>query len=375
MVVYGDPGNASDTGTDGAVQRARMALQRAEADDTTTTTQLETLRRTLADAQEADTAARAEYDAISQGPIYQAGAAEWMAKAAVTQSIADYNSAVTKANDSQSVLDAMDYQDYVPLGNTELIRNVVLNVNGMDIVNLAELRQYANANGDMVAQANSSGVYDTSESNFDAAGNLVVPNRLNSGELEAITRTTGVDNARRDLENHNFALAALKKLQADNLNTLLQPVIDEAVRRAQAEADYYSRQFRNALADDTNQNRVAVDNPSTPEDESAPFSIASRNADYVRASNSRVTAEEDLRGAVAAREAATRHVDRSVPPSGIVLRAVGRQASGAAVTRRRGGVGCHQALNGTDRRRRGRGGGLRRGAGRAGRLPGPGGRS
>ena len=307
-VVYGDPDNTADTGTAGAVQRARTALEHAEADDTTTATRLETLRESLADAQEADAAARAEYNAISRGPIYQAAAAEWMAKSAVTQSVADYNSAVTKTNEAQRVLDAMNYAGYVPLGNPELIRDIVAIVDDTGTVNLGALRQYTNAIGNQVAQANSSGVYDTSQSNFDAAGKLVVPNRLNNGELVAITQTTGVDDARTNKERYNVALAALKKLQGDNQNTLLQPLIDEAVRRAQAEADYYNQQLRNALADNTNQNSSTVDNLSTPLDESAPYSIASRNADHVRASNGRVTAETVLRDAVAAREAATQNV-------------------------------------------------------------------
>ena len=279
MVVYGDPDNTASTGTAGALERARTALERAEADDTTTSFRLETLRTALAGAQDADTRARAEYDAIAQGPIYQAAAAEWMAKAAVKQSVADYNSAVVEATNAQSVLDAMNYAGYVPLGNSELIGSVVVIFDGMATVNYAALGQYANSRGDRVAEANSSGVWNTSQSNFDAAGNLVVPNRLSNGELETITRSAAVAEARRNADEHNIALAALTELQQDNLNIVLQPIIDESVRRAQAEADYYNRQFQDTLADDTNQNRVTVDNLSTPENEAAPFSIASRNAD------------------------------------------------------------------------------------------------
>ena len=213
-----------------------------------------------------------------------------------------------EATSAQSVLDTMNYANYVPLGNTELIGSVVVVFDGMATVNYAALGQYANSRGDRVAEANSSGVWNTSQSNFDVAGNLVVPNRLSNGELEAITRTTAVAEARRNADNHNIALAALKALQEDNLNIVLQPIIEESVRRAQAEADYYNRQLQTTLADNTNQNRVTVDNLSTPENEAAPYSIASRNADHVRASNDRITAETDLRGAVAAREAATQNV-------------------------------------------------------------------
>ena len=308
MAVYGDPGNAASTGTAGTLERARTALENAEADDSTSETRLRVLRDALGDAQEADTEARAEFDAIAAGPIYQAGAAEWIAKSAVTNSVAAYNDAVRKANDAGRVLDSLDYDDFVPLGNSELVQTVVVIVNGMGIVNLGALRDYTNADGNQQASTDSNGVHDTSQSNFDAAGNLVVPNRRDGGGLVAVTATREVGDARDDAENRSIALAALKKLQAENLNTLLQPVIDEAVRRARLEADYYDRQVRNALADDTNQNSVTVDNPGTSVDESAPYSIASRNRDFVRASNGRAEAEADLRVKAAAREAATQNV-------------------------------------------------------------------
>ena len=308
--VYGDPGNTASIGTAGALERARAALERAEANEATSSTVLASLRGTLADAQEKDTEARAEFDAIAQGPIYQAAAAEWMAKAAVTQSVANYNDAVVEANSAQSTLDTMRYGGYVPLGNPELIGNVVLVFNGMGTVNLAQLTQYINGNlnNPQVATVKDNGETDTTDSNFDQAGNLVVPMRLVNGDLQSITRSATVDEARRTRDNHNIAVAALKKLRDENRTTSLQLIFDDAVRRAQAEADYYEQQFQNSLADGTNQNPITVDNISTPEDESAPYSIASRNADFVSASNDRVTAESALRGAVAAREAATQNV-------------------------------------------------------------------
>ena len=310
MAVYGDPGELTSTGTGGAVERARIALATAEADETTSTTRLESLRRVLADAQERDSAARAAFNAIAQGPIYQAAAAEWMAKAAVTKSIADYNGAVLGAISAQSTLDVMNYSGYVPLGNAELIRSVVVILNGMGTVNLAQLRNYTNAdlNNAQVATVNEDGVTDTTDSNFDAAGNLVVPMRLDGDALQSINRTAGVDDARANRDNYKIAAETLKKLQEDNKNLLLKPIIDEASRRAQAEADYYEQQFQSALADTTNQNPFTVDNVSTPENEAAPYSIASRYADYLSASNARVATEADLRTKAAAREAATQNV-------------------------------------------------------------------
>ena len=334
MAVYGDPDNAADTGTAGALQRAREALERAEADDTTSAARLTVLRNAVTRAEEADTEARAPFNAVANGPIddaavnpiYSAALAEWMAKSAVTQAIADYNTAVTSANTARNAVDALSYGGYAPLGNDALVDDVVVNLSSTPTVNLARLREYVNAQGDRVATTDSDGVYDTSDSNFDTAGNLVAPNQLVDGELEAVTQSTQVQNARTARENRRIALLALKTLQTENKNTLLQPSIDEGVRRAQAEFDYYDQQLSNALADDTNQNPVTTDNPNTPENEAAPYSIASRHAEYLTASNSRVTAEATLRRTAAEREAATQNVvDRFGDPASFYQQLIARR--------------------------------------------------
>ena len=389
MVVYGDPGNAADTGTAGTLQQARMALERAEADDATSASRLRTLRAALATAEEADAAARAGFNAITTGsiddatanPIYAAAVAEWMAKSAMTQTVANYNSAVGRAYEAQRVVDAMNYEGYVPLGNSELIGTVIVTVNGVATVNLRELLQYANREGDMVAQADEDGVYDTSDSNFDAAGNLVVPNRLNNGELESISQTRGVDEARTNSNDHKSALTTLKNFQADNKNALLQPAVDEAVRRAQAEADYYDQQLENALADDTNRNTVTVDNPATPVNEAAPFSIASRHAEHVSASNVQVAAEADLREAVADREAATQNViDQFHNADSFYAQLVARREALQSLADKAvsdasadGATPSMELTDAAAAAASSRGPG--RGAGRAGYLPGTGGRS
>ena len=310
MAVYGDPDSLTSSGTAGSVARAREALARAEADETTSTAVIASLRRTLASAQERDTEARAEFNAIAQGPIYQAAAAEWMAKAAVTQSVSDYNDAVLEVNSAQTTLDTMNYSGYVPLGSSELIGTVVFVFDGMGTVNLSQLRQYIN--GDLsnpqAATVDDDGVTDTSQSNFDQAGNLVVPMRLVDGELQAVSVPVQVAQARANRDNHQIALAALKKLRDENQTTSLQSVFDDAVTRAQAEADHYEQQFQLTLADTTNRNPLTIDLPSTPENEAAPYSIASRHADYLTADNARLTAEATLRSAAATREAATQNV-------------------------------------------------------------------
>ena len=336
MAAYGDPDNAAETGTAGALAQARATLERAEADETTSAFRLSSLRAALTRAQEAHTAARAEFNAIASGeiddatvnPVYAAAVAEWMAKTAVTQAIGDYNAAVLNTNRFQNSVDALSYAGYVPLGNSELIGNVIVDVGGVPTVNLARLRVYANAHGNSVATANADGVYNTSSSNFDAAGNLVAPNRLTDGELEAVTQSTAVARVRSNLDDRKAALAVLKQLQADNLNALLQPEIDEGVRRAQLEVDHYQMQLQNALADTTNQNPVSTDNPNTPVNEAAPFSIASRHADNVTASNSRVTAEAVLRAAVADRETATQNViDQFSSPGAFYQQLVSRRTA------------------------------------------------
>ena len=326
VAVYGDPGDAADTGTAGAVRRARTALANAEADENSSATLLRIRRDALEDAQEADAAARAEFDALAAGPIYASGVAEWIAQSAVTNAIEDYNGAVQETSDAGTVLNAMEYADYVPLGNSELVQTVVVITNGTGIVNISALRNYTNADGDQEATTNSNGVHETSLSNFDRAGNLVVPNRRDGDELVAATRSTKIGAARDNVDDHRIALEELKEFQAENVNLLMKPIIDEAVRRAQAEADYYDLQLQEALADGTNQNPVTVDNLSTPEDESAPYSIASRNRDLLRASNARVTAETALRQAVAAREAATQNViDQFQNPASFYAQLVARR--------------------------------------------------
>ena len=309
-IVYGDPDNVHSTGTAGAVARARAALAAAEGEETTSPALLESLRRTLASAIERDDDARAEFDAIAQGPIYRAAAAEWMAKAAVTRSIEDYNAAVTETLSVQASLDALNYTDYVPLGNRDLVQSVVLIFDGMGTVNHAQLQQYVNGdlNNPQVATVDGDGVTDTSDSNFDAASNLVVPTRLVDGALQPVTSAASVDAVRTNRDNYRIAADALNTLKEENQNLFFQTIIDEAARRAEAEAEHYERQYRNALADTTNRNPLTVDLPSTPENEAAPYSIASRHAEYLNASNKRMAAEADLRDKAAKREAATRNV-------------------------------------------------------------------
>ena len=173
MGVYGDTGTAE--------RRDRCAgkhsLLRIRTMQTTKDLQ-DGLTEALAD----DTKARSALNAIAGGPIYQAGIAEWMAKGAVERSVTDYNKAVGNASDASDALDLLQYDDYVPapammswsLSPTESLRLPT----GVGSVDPEQLRQYTNANGDMVADVEENGMTDVSESNFDKTGKLVVPTAL-----------------------------------------------------------------------------------------------------------------------------------------------------------------------------------------------------
>ncbi|WP_428099686.1 YadA-like family protein [Candidatus Rariloculus sp.] len=337
--VYGPPGAATPGGSMAVVTAARKALTDAQAVPNNEGG-IKVAQDALDDALETHTANVNAYNSASQGPIYQAGVDEWMAKAAVSKTINDYNKAVTKIvgdpeevadNGSKGALDTLSYADYVPLGNDELIgdtpvTNPVTITDGMAAVNLEALRQYTNALGDMEATPGRPDpgnpgnflVADTSESNFDKAGNLVTPQMLVDHDddgttptvLRPLTVSTEIGTAngiRAKVENTNLALGALKKLQGENSNALLQPLIDEAVRRAQAEADHYNSQWAQTLADSTDK-RTDDQKILTGDDAVEPFSIASRYAAYRADLNARVVAEADLRVAVANREAATANV-------------------------------------------------------------------
>ena len=326
--VYGAPGVATDTGTAGVLTAAQKALtDQIAAGNTTGLTAFENAVTT---AQENHNKARAAFNDAAGGPIYQAGVAEWMAKSVVTKAIVDYDAAVVKSVAARTGLDELDYANYVPLGVDDLIDTVFTFPGGMisDPV-LTELTDYANAdlNDPHVAivgvddpnteDIDETGVTTTVNSNFDAAGRLVVPMSLQDHDDDTETPNVlaptkedqvaerMVSDVRQVRTQTRQAAAALTKLAADNLNPALQTIYDEAARRAQAEADYYDGVYTAMLGDTTNQNDVTEDVSETVVDESAPFSIASRNSAFQTQDNTRFIAEQTLRGAVKAREDAT----------------------------------------------------------------------
>ena len=363
--VYGAPGVARGDRTDaqkGTAQKLAEA-QKALSDQIkagVTGTGLTSFQNAVNAAQTAHDKARAAFTDIAGGPINQAGVAEWMAKAAVSQSIADYNAQVTKTNMAKETLDGSAFSMYIPLGNTELITTVVTGLDtGMGMAVLSELTQYIN--GDLSMAADNTGTQGmagtgdgsgsdsdnlapmgsvTTGSNFDAAGKLIIPMEDNTATTDNaldIRPTVVADGSanllsaiRTRVEQTNAAAAVLKKLRDDNVNPVNQATFNEAYRRAQAEADYYNEQWTKVLADTSTDFRTATqklrfvddngdgDNTDDPTETTPntayvanPITIASRNAAYTTESNKRFTQEQNLRSAVAAREMATAAVQRA----------------------------------------------------------------
>ena len=360
--VYGDPGLATSTGTAGVLETAQKALDAAIARGSTSLT---SLQNAVTRAQEAHDKVEATFRDAAGGPIYEAAVAEWMAKSLVTQSIGAYNEAVdevivAKTGDPAVTLanyvyglDNLNYADYVPLENTKLIEgggtaatNGVFTFDTEDEIdgeiNFAALERYANADlsnplvatvdedDDTTDNINEAGRTNTTASNFDAAGNLIVPMNLFDedgqqmdvdGVLGPVKSAAIVSAVRSRRDQTRAAAEALAELAADTRTATggespVQRTYDEAARRAQVEADYYDSVYNAMLGDTTNLNTggsdddgPVADDPDTEDlDESAPYSIASRYAAFQTADNVRFIAEQTLRGAVADREAATANV-------------------------------------------------------------------
>ena len=168
---------------------------------------------------------------------------------------------------------------WVPLGNDELFGGtspVVTIADGMGTVNHDQLNQYTNAIlGADPAQAGTHGMAgmglgdgsgtgdtnaapvasDTDESNFDAAGRLIIPMEINTDTTDDLTdirplvsATNTVAAIRTLVDNSRIAAEALKKAR-DEHTGVNQRIYDEAYRRAQLEADYYAARWAEVLAD------------------------------------------------------------------------------------------------------------------------------
>ena len=328
---------------EGVVANAQTALNTARMAATSTnpnTTAINSAQAILDAANEELAKRQTALDAISDGPIYQAGIAEWRARGAVETAVAAWNMAVLGVTDATGMEGALDILDaatyggprhqnadsavltgYVALGTDPSGTDAgsvgnVLNADGT--VNIANMRTYADVAGD--------GTRTTD--NFNDDGSLAVPMRatLDPGDgnaMEVLPTAATIGTIRADREAANNAVAALEEAQAKNTNRNLDIAYEEAVRRARLEAAHLNAQWNAAITDavdlrtDAQKLRFVDDNgdgDNSPDDnETTPntayvdaFSLLSLNTDYQGALAKRDTAETALRMAVATREASTR---------------------------------------------------------------------
>ena len=288
---------------DAAVKTAQDALDALledETPDSGQTTQITAAREALAEAEGKQMTAHTELYATGAGPIYRLGIAEWRAKGMVESAVRAWNEAVTKVTEAGSAaqLGNLESQGYVALNDTTQIDGLV-DANGN--VNLANLRTYANAEGGNTSTQADDGTI-TGTSNFDAAGNLLIPmsdsdTTTDGVQLGPTMAAESYTDAKARLDSVTETVKALKELQSENQNALLQGVIDEGVRRAEEELKHYQAQFDALVADD------AILNPTDPEDDQ--YSLADRYSAYTSAVTARDNAGVELETAVQAREMAT----------------------------------------------------------------------
>ena len=117
----------------------------------------------------------------------------------------------------------------------------------------------------------------------------------------------------------------MEKLQTDNKNALLTPVITEAVRRAKVEQAHYQAQFAAMVADTTDINNDVNTDADTTNDV-AVISLNSRYAEYTAAETTRDNMGVGLTTAFQAREMATSAVAAAFTNSTEFLPAVGGPA-------------------------------------------------
>ena len=250
---------------DADVKAKEMALNTLLEDDTEDglqTNVIATAREDLMNSQAAQTRAHnALYAATGpdrDGSIYRAGVAEWRAKGAVESAIKAWNTAVNNLATADSALTTSSetFGDYVPLGFSTTGAGQILSLlsdpaDSESNVSLANLRTYANAEGGNTGLQGEDGTVTVS--NFDAAGNLLIP--LSDADSDTDTPLTPTTSAQTysvintQLTQVNNVVTALEELQSENKNALLQETIDEAVRRAKLEQTHYQAQFDALVAD------------------------------------------------------------------------------------------------------------------------------
>ena len=266
----------------------RTAQQAVDGATSPTPQQLETLQ----DAKAATAKSLAALNAISMGPIYQAGIDEWRAADAIASTITAWDTAVNDATGKQNTLNGANYAKYVALATiTDTITPTLLDnlLDGDGNLVRTQLNAFLgiDTNGNTIAT-----VY------HDDSGDLIVPmeatpdpdDPADAMRPAQVSRTVMLIKANLDAAQKVFTV--LDEAVKANTDALQEPRLIEARRRAGLIRDQQDLQYKAALADNTD----------LDPDEDGTQSIATYNAAYQAAVETRNGAETALRAAVRNRE-------------------------------------------------------------------------
>ena len=310
--LYGNPGTAESKGSKELWQDAVDAHADAITDGQPQST-IDALFEAIAPLKEAYDEDLAEFNAVSMGengpgPVYQAGVNEWMAKAAVSDAIAAYNTKVTAANTARTDLNGLSYADHVVLRDVASQAGLFTDGNP----NIGAIRTYANlGDGANAGVQDEAGTITGGTGNFDAAGNLLIPGSGGTADtpFTHVMASEGVTAIKTRLDAQVELVKNLKEARGDNQVVALDEVYAEAIRRAEVELGHFMGQWNAALSDETLQTVTGRDDDTATDDvDESMSSIKAEYATFQKADGERSTAETTLRNAVAAREAATEAV-------------------------------------------------------------------
>ena len=211
-------------------QDALDVLLDDETDDDVQTAAITAAREALAEEQAKQVTAHTALYATGAGPINMAGIAEWRAKGAVEAAVGAWNKAVMDLETAGSAIELgnLQYNDkYVQVDSDQLL--ALFNDDGE--VKLANVRNYANANGDNTStQLDDDGTI-TGDSAFDAAGNLILPMELWNHDDDATTPEV----LRVNPENSaTFSTVNTRLNDVNGEVELLQELADDTVAEAVA---------------------------------------------------------------------------------------------------------------------------------------------
>ena len=222
------------------------------------------------------------FNALSKGPIYQAGIAEWDAKSAVENAVTSWNAAVAATQVELGEVNALTYGSHEALPESALLTAIFTDADS----DATTPETFAGA----AALDSYIGAGTTANPNFNSDGTLADPSAAADGTVESI---------RGFYTDAKNTLDLLEKFAEDNLDTtVLGPKLDEAIRRARLEVAYRKGQLDNAHADTTDLD-TGTDGIQ---------SIAAAYGEYLQVLAKQNLEEASLRATVKTRETRTQAV-------------------------------------------------------------------